>query len=129
MPSLLENPLHLGLGATAIPQPPFTGMDWYQGYGERHDKDGAEGRLMSMCRFTKSWDSWEMHPEGDEVVLCLSGQMTLQQEFADGSAASVTISANEYAVNPPGCWHTADVEAEVTALFITAGLGTQHRPR
>lgn len=129
MPSLLENPLHLGLGATAIPQPPFTGMDWYQGYGERHDKDGAEGRLMSMYRFTKSWDSWEMHPEGDEVVLCLSGQMTLHQEFADGSAASVTISANEYAVNPPGCWHTADVEAEVTALLITAGLGTQHRPR
>lgn len=129
MPSLLENPLHLGLGATAIPQPPFTGMDWYQGYGERHDKDGAEGRLMSMYRFTKSWDSWEMHPEGDEVVLCLSGQMTLHQEFADGSAASVTISANEYAVNPPGCWHTADVEAEVTALFITARLGTQHPPR
>ena len=129
MPNLLENPLHLGLGATAIPQPPFTGMDWYQGYGERYDKDGAEGRLMSMYRFTKSWDSWEMHPEGDEVVLCLSGQMTLHQQFADGSAASVTIAANEYAVNPPGCWHTADVEAEATVLFVTAGLGTQHRPR
>jgi hypothetical protein len=27
-PDLLENPLHLGLGATAIPRPPFTGMDW-----------------------------------------------------------------------------------------------------
>ncbi len=31
MPNLLENPLHLGLGATAIAQPPFTGMEWYHG--------------------------------------------------------------------------------------------------
>jgi mannose-6-phosphate isomerase-like protein (cupin superfamily) len=129
MPNLLENPLHLGLSATAVPQPPFTGMDWYEGYGERHDHDGAEGRLVSMHSFSESWNSWEMHPLGDEVVLCLSGQITLHQEFADGSAASVTISANEYAVNPPGCWHTANVEIEATALFITAGLGTQHRPR
>ena len=129
MPDLLENPLHLGLGATAIPQPPFTGMDWYQSYGERHDNDGAEGRLVSMHRFTENWDSWEMHPLGDEVVLCLAGQLTLHQEFADGSTARVTICASEYAINPPGCWHTADIEGEATALFITAGLGTEHRPR
>ena len=129
MPNLLENPLHLGLGSTAIPQPPFTGMDWYQGYGERHDGDAAEGRLVSMHRFSESWDSWEMHPAGDEVVLCLSGNMTLHQEHADGSTASVTISANEYVINPPGTWHTADIESEATALFITAGLGTEHRPR
>ncbi len=59
MPSLVENPLHLGLGATAVPQPLFTGMDWYQGYGERNGHDGAEGRLVTMYRFTTSWNSWE----------------------------------------------------------------------
>ena len=129
MPELFKNPIHLGLGATAVPQPEFTGMDWYQGYGERHGGDGREGRLVSMHRFTESWDSWEMHPEGEEVVLCLSGQMTLVQEMADGSAATVTIGAGEFAINPPGCWHTADIEGEATALFITAGLGTEGRPR
>lgn len=129
MPNLSENPIHLGVGATAISQPLFTGMDWYQGYGERHDADGVDGRLVSMHRFSESWDSWEMHPLGDEVVLCLSGRMTLHQEHADGSTNKVTIGPNEYAINPPGCWHTADVEAEATALFITSGLGTQHRPR
>jgi hypothetical protein len=35
----------------------------------------------------------------------------------------------QYAINEPGTWHTADVTGETTALFITAGLGTQHRPR
>jgi len=129
MPNLLENPLHLGLGATAAPQPPFTGIDWYPAYGERNAIDGAEGRLVTMFHFTENWDSWEMHPLGDEVVLCLSGQMTLHQEHADGSTATATIGAGEYAINPPGCWHTADIEGEATVLFITAGLGTENRSR
>lgn len=125
-----ENPLHLGHAATAIVQPVFTGdMAWYEGYGMRHGSDGKEGRLVSMHSFRESWDSWEMHPEGDEVVLCLSGAMTLHQEMRDGSTAMATITAGQYAINPPGCWHTADIEGEATALFITAGLGTEHRGR
>jgi mannose-6-phosphate isomerase-like protein (cupin superfamily) len=123
------HPLHLGLGATAIPQPPFTGIDWYQGYGTRNGHDGVEGRLVSMHSFSESWDSWEMHPLGDEVVLCLNGSITLHQEHANGSTECVTIGPNEYAINPPGTWHTADIEGEATALFITAGMGTEHRPR
>ncbi len=129
MPDLPENPIHLGLRATAIPQPPFTGTDWYKSYGERHGDDGAEGRLVSMHSFTENWASWEMHPSGDEVVLCLSGRMTLHQEHLGCPAASVTIGPGEYVINPPGCWHTADIDGEATALFITAGFGTEHRPR
>lgn len=127
--SLSERFIHLGLGATAVAQPPFDGMAWYEGYGHRHDGDGAEGRLVSMYTFTESWDSWEMHPVGSEVVLCTAGEMTLHQEHADGTADRVTIRAGEYAINPPGTWHTADVAGEATAVFITAGLGTEHRPR
>ena len=127
---LSDNPLHLGLGATAVVQPAFDGdMQWYAGYGARHDADGAEGRLVSMHRFTENWDSWEMHPVGDEVVLCLTGSMTLHQEIVGGKTASVILNAGEYAINPPGCWHTADVDGAASALFITAGLGTEHRPR
>jgi quercetin dioxygenase-like cupin family protein len=130
MTNIFAHPLHLGLGAKAIVQPEFTGeMDWYMGYGERCGGDGAEGRLVSAHRFTQSWDSWEMHPLGDEVVICTEGQLTLHQEHADGTTASVTISAGEYAINPPGTWHTADIEGTATALFITAGMGTEHRSR
>ena len=127
---LVQHPLHLGLGSTATVLPEFTGdMAWYETYGLAHHHDGKEGRLVSMHSFRESWDSWEMHPEGDEVVLCLSGALTLHQEMRDGSTAVVTITAGEYAINPPGCWHTADVDGEATALFITAGLGTEHRGR
>ncbi|OYU14054.1 MAG: cupin [Alphaproteobacteria bacterium PA4] len=129
MPSLSRNFLHLGSGATAIPQPDFTDGSWYAGYGQRHDADGRDGRLVSQFTFTESWDSWEMHPHGDEVVLCTAGRMTLHQEFPDGTTAAVTIGAGEYAINPPGVWHTADVDGVATAVFITAGLGTEGRPR
>lgn len=123
-------PVHLGRGAAAVAEPEFTGMEWYADYARRHAGDGAEGRLVSWSRFTGPWESWEMHPAGDEVVLCLAGQMTLHQEHADGSRDTVTLRPGEYAINPPGTWHTADIPGgEATALFITAGEGTEHRPR
>ena len=131
MPHSLENnPIHLGLEATAEVQPPMTGsMEWYTEYGVRHGHDGAEGRLVSMYRFTESWDSWEMHPKGAEVVLCTAGEITLIQEMTDGILQRTTLSAGEYAINAPGVWHTADVEGSATAVFITAGEGTEHRER
>lgn len=130
MPNIHKHPLHLGLGATAIVQSEFTGaLDWYEAYSARNAADGAEGRLVTMHSFSQSWDSWEMHPHGDEVVLCVAGHITLHHELADGTCDTVTIGSGDYAVNPPGAWHTADIEGEATALFITAGLGTQHRPR
>jgi quercetin dioxygenase-like cupin family protein len=129
MPSLAQQFVHLGPAGTAVAQPAFTDGSWYEGYGARHDGDGIEGRLVSMFTFTQSWDSWEMHPHGEEVVLCTAGRMTLIQEFADGTTATMTIGAGEYAINPPGVWHTADVDGEATAVFITAGLGTEGRPR
>lgn len=104
-------------------------MEWYQDYARRHAADGAEGRLVSLYRFEKSWESWEMHPAGDEVVLCIEGSLTLHQHLSDGSERTVILGPGEYAINTPGMWHTADCSEPVTALFITAGEGTTHRPR
>ena len=126
---LADSFLHLGLGATAVPQPPFDGYEWYEGYGRRHGDDGGEGRLVSQHSFTEDWPAWEMHPHGSEVVICTAGSMVLHQEHPDGVRESVTLEAGEYAVNPPGVWYIADIEAAATATFITAGEGTQHRPR
>jgi uncharacterized cupin superfamily protein len=131
MPNLFTDFAHLGPGGAATVQPPFTGMDWYQAYGNRHDADGGEGRLVSMYSFDASWDSWEMHPAGAELVICTAGAMMLVQEQEDGQHQRTTLAAGDYAVNPPGTWHTADVAPgeSATAVFITAGIGTEHRPR
>jgi mannose-6-phosphate isomerase-like protein (cupin superfamily) len=124
------HPVHLGTGASADIEPLFTGaMEWYADYADRHARDGAEGRLMSMHSFNAPWGVWEMHPQGSEVVLCTSGQMIVHQEEPDGTTSAVTLGPGQYVINEPGVWHTADVNGEATAVFVTAGLGTQHRPR
>ncbi|MGB5810794.1 MAG: cupin domain-containing protein [Polyangiales bacterium] len=126
--SLTQHPIHLGLGAAAVSEPAFTGMEWYAAYAERHADDGTEGRLVSMYTFDAPWDSWEMHPEGAEVVLCTEGEVTLIQEI-DAEEVRTILHRGEYAINEPGVWHTADASTRATVVFITAGSGTQHRAR
>ena len=126
--SLERFPLHLGLGAKAVPQPEFTGMEWYAANVERNAADGNEARLVSLYSFSEDWTSWERHPVGDEAVICTAGEITLIQELPEGPQ-SVVLRPGDYAINPRGVWHTADVADHATALFITAGVGTEHRPR
>ncbi|HEY9091177.1 cupin domain-containing protein [Parasphingorhabdus sp.] len=127
---LSAHPIHLGKGASAIIEPDFTGdPDWYEAYVERRAADGAEGRLVALHNFSKPWDMWEMHPAGAEVVLCTKGEITLIQEMPQGTHNRIVLHEGEYAINPPGVWHTADVEEEASALFITVGQGTEHRER
>lgn len=127
--NLGSHPIHLGRGATAVPQPEFTGFEWYDDYTARHGSDGAEGRLVSQFSFSESWDSWEMHPAGAEVVICTVGVIELIQQAPDGQLIHATLQPGDYAINPPGVWHTADVNGAASAVFITSGLDTQHRPR
>jgi uncharacterized cupin superfamily protein len=129
MPSLFTHPVHLGRGGTAEVLPEFTGMAWYADYVDAHQADGAEGRLVSLYTFTESWESWEMHPLGAELVACITGTMTLHQQHGDGREETLTLGPGDYVINPPGVWHTADVTEPVTAVFVTAGWGTEHRPR
>jgi len=125
--------VHLGLGATTVPLPRHTGdVSWYVGYGEQHGSDGNEGRLVSMHTFSEPWDTWEMHPHGTELVLCVGGSVALTQEELDGTVSTVTLSAGEAVINAPGVWHTADLvpgAPDPTVVFITSGVGTEMRDR
>lgn len=125
-----QNSIHLGRGSTAEVELAFTGSaEWYQRYINWHEDDGGEGCLVAMHSFSAPWDMWEMQPRGSEVVLCITGAMTPHQESPDGTVTSTGLTPGHYAIKPPGVRHTADVDSEATALFITAGLGAEHRPR
>ncbi len=131
MARLEHYPVHLGRGGTAIPQPKFEGgLAWYEIYAATHESEGADGRLVSLFHFDAPWTSWEMHPAGAELVVCTSGRITLHQEGAGGIVTTVALGPGDYAINPPGVWHTADVGPDgADALFVTPGIGTEHRPR
>ena len=125
---MTTHPVHLGLGATVSSQPAFTGeMAWYEDYAERTAADAGEGRLVSFHTFDRPWDTWEVHPQGEELVVCLAGRLVLHQE-RDGAVETVTLHHHRAVVNPAGVWHTADIEGEASALFITAGLGNRGPP-
>ncbi|MEZ4365195.1 MAG: cupin domain-containing protein [Kofleriaceae bacterium] len=124
---LEHTPVHLGLGATCVPLPPMDGPAWYERYGAAHAADGVEGRLVSMYTFERDWGTWEMHPSGSELVLVVSGRMTLIQRRA-GEDVRTVLGPGEAAINPPGVWHTAAVGEPTTAVFITAGAGTENAP-
>ena len=130
-PHLGQHPVHLGRGGTVVPLPEFTGTpQWYMDYEDAGRADGTDGRLVSLHDFDASWDSWEVHPNGEELVVCVSGAATFVQEV-DGQPVRVLLTAGQWLRNPAGVWHTADLEpgAAATCLFVTSGLGTAHRPR
>lgn len=127
---LTTTPVHLGLGSRATP---IEGFGWdpeiLESYSAAVADDGGEGRMVMIFDSDPgSWTSWERHPAGEEMVICLSGRMTLIREI-DGEHHPVTLGPGEAMVNPAGAWHTADVHEQGRFMTITPGLGTEHRPR
>jgi quercetin dioxygenase-like cupin family protein len=126
---LTDVPLHLGLGARATA---VEGFGWdpaiLDAYSGAVAADGAEGRLVMIFPADADWTAWERHPAGDEVVICLSGRMTLIQD-TDGHEQRIDLTAGTCAINRPGVWHTADVHEPGQFMTITPGQGTEHRPR
>jgi quercetin dioxygenase-like cupin family protein len=118
--------LHLGISSSTV----VRSFSWDQiaEYGERFSGDGVQGRMVTMFPQTESWTSWERHPAGEELVLLLSGHVDLIQEL-DGEEHRIELHAGDGVLNPTGVWHTADVHEPGDALFITPGLGTEHKPR
>jgi quercetin dioxygenase-like cupin family protein len=126
---LVTTPVHLGLGSQVLL---MDGFAWdpevLEAYTTAVAADGAEGRMVMIFDSEGSWTSWERHPAGDELVVCLAGRVTMIREV-DGELDPVTIGPGEAMVNGPGVWHTADIEGTARILTITPGVGTEHRPR
>ncbi|ESQ73880.1 cupin domain-containing protein [Asticcacaulis sp. AC402] len=86
------------------------------------------GRLVSVFDNEADWTSWEMHPNGDELILVLSGRLVLILETAN-TRWNEMVQAGQFFIVPKGVWHTADVPEPGRALFVTPGEGTEHRER
>ena len=88
--------------------------------------DGFKGRVLVSCfRFASDWESWEMHPAGDEIVCLLSGRVSFEFE-GRGHVAELT-EPGSFVIVPRGTWHTAHTNVPTTMLFVTPGEGTQHK--
>ncbi len=90
---------------------------------ERTDLD--EGRLVMATPMTDDWRSWEMHPDGDEVILITDGEVRVHTD----PGTPVVVRAPNLVIMPAGTWHTMDVIEPARVATITWGAGTQHRDR
>ncbi|CAM5441987.1 Cupin domain-containing protein OS=Streptomyces cyaneofuscatus OX=66883 GN=G3I52_29720 PE=4 SV=1 [Streptomyces cyaneofuscatus] len=127
--NLRTTPVHLGLGSRAKP---VEGFAWdpevLQAYSAAVAADGAEGRMVAIFDGDGPGDHWERHPAGGELVVCLTGSVTVTRDM-DGVPERVVLGPGEATVNPAGAWHAVDMAGPASILTITAGLGTDHRPR
>jgi mannose-6-phosphate isomerase-like protein (cupin superfamily) len=91
---------------------------------------GAEaiegGWLVGAYPMPVSWDMWEVHPEGDEIVFLVAGAIDLVLDMPRGPEV-VELTAGRAVVVPAGAWHTAVVRSPGLALHVTYGAGTDHR--
>lgn len=83
--------------------------------------------LVSAYAFREDWTSWERHPNGDEIVCLLQGDVTFVFEEPQGERTVRMNTSGSFLLVPRGVWHTAKVQAPSNVLFITAGEGTEHR--
>lgn len=83
--------------------------------------------MVACFEFDGEWSHWEMHPNGDEIVVLMSGSVTFVFERAYGIEDLVLEKPGEFVVVPKGVWHKAKAHSASCAMFITPGEGTQHR--
>jgi mannose-6-phosphate isomerase-like protein (cupin superfamily) len=93
------------------------------------DSELADGNLLALHHVATSADVhypiWEMHPEGDELLLLASG--SLMVEFRDANLVSTgPLRPFSAIVVPAGVWHRLIVQAPSTLIAITPRRNTVH---
>lgn len=67
----------------------------------------------------------EKHPDGDELLVLLSGRL---QITADGQAAPAELEPGQACIVPRGAWHKVHVMEPSKFFFATTGPNGEHRP-
>jgi mannose-6-phosphate isomerase-like protein (cupin superfamily) len=97
-----------------------------QDFWTRRVLEFGDGQLISRMTTASDWQTWEMHPNGDEFITQICGEMEL---VIEGLETPVRLVAGSFVVVPKAHWHTANCIAVGDAIYITNGRQTQHRPR
>jgi mannose-6-phosphate isomerase-like protein (cupin superfamily) len=105
-------------GPAALLQPPFVKAELAQ----------LDGRILATFPIAGPADAhtgtWEMHPEADEVLFMLAGDLGV--EFAHGPHRSVTeVKRGEGIVVPRGAWHRLHFRVPGLLMALTATRGTR----
>ncbi|MEC3915440.1 cupin domain-containing protein [Nocardia sp. CDC160] len=64
--------------------------------------------------------SWELHPDTDELLMVLSGRVTVEI-LTDTARHRLPLTTGQFTIVPKGHWHRHIDADEVVELFLTPG--------
>ncbi|MCR9194196.1 MAG: cupin domain-containing protein [Hyphomonas sp.] len=65
---------------------------------------------------------WEMHPDCDEMLQIISGEIDVEILPSDGgSAIRKRVSSGSFIVIPKGCWHRQTMLERTKEIYVTPG--------
>ena len=86
------------------------------------------GRWLMGAGFSKeSLPNWDLHPEGECILLLLSGSIDVILDEPEGRRAIELREAGDTSVVPRGIWHRAIIREPSNRIFLVAGMGTKMR--
>ena len=89
----------------------------------------AAGRwLLGAGRSDTSPLTWDRHPNGECVIILLSGSIDVVLDESSGERVAALRAAGDTCVIPRGVWHRQIVNEPSNRIFLTAGEGTDMRP-
>jgi mannose-6-phosphate isomerase-like protein (cupin superfamily) len=69
---------------------------------------------------------WEMHPDCDEMLQVLEGEIEVEVLPEDGGAGIKTrVAAGSFVVVPRGCWHRQNLLVRTKEFYLTPGRSLQ----
>lgn len=76
---------------------------------------------------------WEMHPDCDEMLQVLEGEIEVEVLPEDsGAGVTIRVPAGSFFVVPRGCWHRQNLLTRTKELYLTPGRSmhsTEDDPR
>jgi mannose-6-phosphate isomerase-like protein (cupin superfamily) len=117
--------VHIGsAGSAALLQPPFVKAELAE----------LDGRVLATFPISNAADAhsdvWEMHPDADEVLFMLTGELGLEYSDSDRTRSRMAdLRAGEGVVVPKGVWHRLHFREPGLLLALTATRGTRSSAR
>ena len=88
-------------------------------------KRRIEGHLAGVVPMYRDF-SWEMHPDGDELLCVVSGAIAVVLEQGGTEEVAEVVAGRAFVV-PRGVWHRVLVREPGKLVFCTPGPRTEHR--
>lgn len=86
-----------------------------------------DGLTIGLATMTEnSPHGGEMHPDGDEVLMLVSGRVRVV--FEEPGFVDVEMQAGDGLIVPRGIWHRVDILEPSQILYATPGPGGDYRP-